>query len=86
MSFLGNGLRRLWAEKELKEGGFITAVSLATEARTHTRERVSYGALSSIIFGNGRHSPAEVERLLDYFGVSRERAEQIGAEETGWLP
>ncbi len=33
-----------------------------------------------------RYSEAQLLRILAYFGVTLEEAEQIGAEEPGWLP
>lgn len=78
MSLRGKGLLRLWAERQIYEGGLIPAVQLVAAARSHSLEPIQVTVPRSIILGLGTHTVPEEARLYGYLGVTLEEVEQIG--------
>ena len=85
MNLRGAGLLRLWAERQIYEGGLIPAVQLVSAARSHTSAPIQVTVPRSIVLGLETHSPTEEARLYDYLGVLVEEVERIGGGDYGVL-
>lgn len=81
LSPLGAGIRRLWAELEIKEGRVINAGALAREATVAAPPLDGGPVQPSAPWGVilGRDLPAtQGARLLHFFGVTIEECEDVG--------
>lgn len=82
LSPLGAGIRRLWAELEIKEGKLINAGALAREATIAAPKSIK-GPVQpttpwSLILGRDV-PPIQATRLLHHLGVTVEECEGVGA-------